>query len=80
MTSIRWEGFRMGMQDGQILLYLKDCLKKGKCSGKTAGAIKTLLARAEEFGREGNYTFEGINDIFRRATQLVLDVETSPLR
>ena len=65
----------MGMQDGQILLYLGDRLEKGLCTADTAEAIKTLLAKAEEFGRQGNYTFEGIDSISRRATQLVWQVK-----
>ena len=75
VTSIRWEGFRMGMQDGQILLYLKYCMEKGKCDSKTADEIRALLKQADEYGRKLNYTFDGINKISLKIRELMLKVK-----
>jgi hypothetical protein len=75
VTSIRWEGFRMGMQDGQILLYLKDQMEKGKCDPQTAKEISVLLKQAEEYGKKLNYTFAGVNEMSEKVRKLMLKVK-----
>lgn len=71
VPSIRWEAFRMGIQDAKILLYLKDQLEKGKCDSETGREIKTLLDETNEYGRKMNYNFDKINKVSVKIRELV---------
>jgi hypothetical protein len=75
VPSIRWEAFRMGIQDAKILLYLKDCVEKGKCDQETSKKINSLLEKTNEYGRELNYSFAKINEISAKIRELVLEIK-----
>ncbi len=50
VPSIRWEALRLGWQDGQILLTLKDRREHKQVSADLAGQIDAALAVAKGFG------------------------------
>jgi hypothetical protein len=71
VPSIRWEAMRMGIQDAKILLYLKDRMEKGKCEAETTTELEAILQQAENYGKNLNYTCEGINKISTRIRELI---------
>ena len=71
VPSIRWEAMRMGIQDAKILLYLKVNMEKGKFDAKTTAEIKNILEQAEDYGKNLNYTHEGVNKISTRIRELI---------
>jgi hypothetical protein len=71
VPSIRWEAMRMGIQDAKILLYLKDRMEKDKCDAETTAELKAIIQQAENYGKNLNYTSEGINKISTRIRELI---------
>ena len=47
VPSIRWEALRAGLQDAQILLFLKDLLSRGACPPSQKDDIKELFDRID---------------------------------
>ena len=72
VPSIRWEAMRMGIQDAQILLYLKHHMERGEYDDATSVEIKSILKQAFNFGRDLTYSFEKINKISLRIRELVV--------
>jgi hypothetical protein len=75
VPSIRWEAMRMGIQDAQIMLYLQDAMKKGKCNAATAAEIKKILAEANEYGRKLNFSYPKINSISKRIRTIIMKIK-----
>lgn len=71
VPSIRWEAFRMGIQDAKILLYLKGKAESNECDPATAEEIKKLLQEAEAYGMRMDYSRDAINRISTRLRELM---------
>ncbi len=71
VPSIRWEAFRMGIQDAKILLYLKGRAESNECDPATAEEIKKLLQEAEAYGMKMDYSRDAINRISTRLRELM---------
>mgnify|MGYP000847695600 CR=1 FL=1 len=73
IPSIRWEAFRMGIQDAKILLWLKEHLEKrrGDCSPEIAMRIEKCLRIAEAFGRDMDYSWNDALDLSQELRKLL---------